>query len=157
MLWQQRCLSPVYIVGTSWSISLNNTSFIALLSAFTISNVLVEGKSLWSSMSSTMTNTFFVNLLSILRCSDSHREHCKTTRMLWPFDKFSRSNVFSKINFSLLKATKESPKKQKYQQDFYYKGHSLCKQCLHNLQFMKKDPPHQTFPSQQELTSAVSL
>ena len=90
---------------------ITNTSFIALLSAFTISNVLVEGKSSWSSMSSTMTNTFCVNLLSILRCSDSHREHCKTTRMLWPFDKFSRSNVFSKINFSLVKATKESPKK----------------------------------------------
>ena len=115
MLWQQRCLYPVYIHSRYFMVYITNTSFITLLSGFTISNVLVEGKSSWSSMSSTMTNTFCVNLLSILRCSDSHREHCKTTRMLWPFDKFSRSNVFSKINFSLVKATKESPKKQKSQ------------------------------------------
>ena len=116
-------ISSIY--SRYFMVYISNTSFIALLSAFTISNVLVEGKSSWSSMSSTMTNTFCVNLLSILRCSDSHREHCKTTRMLWPFDKFSRSNVFSKINFSLVKATKEPPKKQKSQVLSF-----LCKETI---------------------------
>ena len=35
----------------------------------------------------------------------------------------------------------------KSQKSFTTKGHSFCKQCLQDLQFMKTSPPHQTFPS----------
>ena len=37
---------------------------------------------------------------------------------------------------------------------FWAKGHSLCKQCLHNLQFMKNGS---SSPNLSKLTSAVSL
>ena len=34
----------------------------------------------------------------------------------------------------------------KSQKPFTTKGNLFCKQCLQDLQFMKKSPPHQTFP-----------